>query len=224
MTKLNTAFAFALSGLLAACGAAQETKKAAAEKITFTFEDAAVGAAPKGWTVAETKGDGTPAAWKVEAAKDEPARKQVLKVESKNKEAVFNLLLSGTSYAANLVLSVKVKADTGEDDRGGGVVWRAKDADNYYVTRWNPLEKNIRLYKVEAGKRTMLKSADVDADPKTWQEIKVHHAGEKIRVELGGKEVLAAEDATFKEGGKVGFWTKADASTFFDDLEISWTK
>jgi hypothetical protein len=219
-----TAFSlFASGGALVA----QETKKGDdkdKEKAVFKFDDATVGETPKGFTVAETKGGGTPATWKVEAMKDDSKAKHAVRVETKNKEAVFNLLLSDKSYAADLEVSVKVKSDTGEDDRGGGLLWRAKDADNYYTTRWNPLEKNIRLYKVEGGKRTMLKSMEIEADAKTWHELEVEHKADRIKVSFDGKEVLVAEDATFKDGGKVGLWTKADASTWFDDLEIELKK
>jgi hypothetical protein len=194
------------------------------EKASFTFDDGTPGALPKGFTVAETKGAGTPATWKVETLKDDAKHKNAVKVDSKNKEGVFNVLLSEKTYGPDLEISVDIKAGSGEDDQGGGLVWRAKDANNYYITRWNPLEKNIRLYKVEGGVRTMFKSADVVADPKEWHEIEVAQTGAKIVVELDDKEVLTTDDSTFKEGGKVGLWTKADASSWFDNLVIEWKK
>jgi len=33
---------------------------------------------------------------------------------------------------------------------------------------------------------------------------------------LDGKKYLETKDDTFKEAGKVGLWTKADAQTLFD--------
>jgi hypothetical protein len=35
-----------------------------------------------------------------------------------------------------------------------------------------------------------------------------------------GKELFKVKDDTFKEGGLVGVWTKADAQTYFDDLTV----
>ena len=58
-------------------------------------------------------------------------------------------------------LSVKMSAVAGREDQGGGLVWRAKDAKNYYVARFNPLEDNFRVYKVVNGKRSEMKSAEV---------------------------------------------------------------
>ena len=35
---------------------------------------------------------------------------------------------------------------------------------------------------------------------------------------LGGRTALDWSDETFKDGGKVGVWTKADSVTLFDDF------
>jgi hypothetical protein len=204
---------------------APETKKTEETKVSINFDDAMTGLVPKGWTVAETKSDGAPATWRVEALKDDPTHKNAVKVDSKNKEAVFNLLMTDASYAADLDFSVAIKSGTGEDDRGGGILWRAKDADNYYITRWNPLEKNIRLYRVEAGTRTTIKSVDgIEADAKAWHTIAVSHRGKKITVKFDDKAVIETEDDALKDGGRVGLWTKADASSWFDDVVISAAK
>jgi hypothetical protein len=36
----------------------------------------------------------------------------------------------------------------GKADMGGGIIWRAADDRNYYLTLANPLEQNIRIYRV----------------------------------------------------------------------------
>ena len=74
--------------------------------------------------------------------------------KAKNDDATFNVALSRARSYKDLDLSVRLKAVAGEVDRGGGVVWRAKDKNNYYICRYNPLEDNFRVYKVEDGKRT----------------------------------------------------------------------
>jgi hypothetical protein len=220
----TAAFLILSACALAQAGGAESRPAGEATKVTFNFDSEKAGQRPAGWTVAETKGAGTPATWTVEAVKDDPKRKQAAKVQTANKEAVFNLLLSEAAYKADLTIKVSVLSGTGEDDQGGGLFWRAKDADNYYVTRWNPLEKNLRLYKVVAGKRSILKSAEIVADPKTWHDITVVHEGSKIAVSFDGKVVAEAEDSDLKDAGKIGLWTKADACTWFDDLEVTTRK
>jgi hypothetical protein len=144
----------------------------------------------------------------------------VLAVETQSGEATFNLLLSDATSPADLDLSVRILARSGDMDRGGGLVWRAKDADNYYVTRWNPLENNLRLYKVERGKRTMFQSVDVKSDPAAWHRLQVMMHGKKMTVTFDEKTRVEHEDETFSGPGQIGLWTKADASCSFDSLEV----
>lgn len=144
----------------------------------------------------------------------------VLYQKAKNDDATFNVaLVQGTSYK-DLDLSVKLKAVAGEIDRGGGLVWRAKDVKNYYIARYNPLEDNFRVYKVQGGKRTMFKGDKVPGDEK-WHTLRVTMVGAKITCHLDGKKLLEAEDSTFPEAGMIGLWSKADAQSYFDDLSIS---
>jgi hypothetical protein len=192
--------------------------------VDLNFEDADVGGLPKGWTVAETNGSGTPATWRVAETDCAPSGRHVLRLESKNPSGTFNLLLSDKELPADIDVEVKIHADSGSEDQGGGLVWRARDANNYYVARWNPLEKNLRLYKVVDGKRTMFKSVTVDPDPKAWHTLEAKMTGKKIDIELDGKTLLTHEDDSFTGGGKVGLWSKADASSSFDNLEVSWPR
>ena len=103
-------------------------------------------------------------------------------------------LAEGTTYK-NVDLSVKLRAVAGELDRGGGVVWRAKDKKNYYICRYNPLEDNFRVYKVVDGVRTMFKNAKTAGDEK-WHSLRVTMAGPKITCYLDGQKMLEADDAS----------------------------
>ncbi len=144
----------------------------------------------------------------------------VLAQKAKNDDDTFNVVLvDGTRYK-DLDLSVRLKAVAGELDRGGGLVWRAKDKDNYYIARYNPLEDNFRVYKVEAGKRTQFQSAKVPGDTK-WHTLRVTMSGTKITCYLDGKKLLEADDSTFPDAGKIGLWSKADAQSYFDDLNVA---
>jgi hypothetical protein len=116
-------------------------------------------------------------------------------------------------------LSVRVKAVAGELDQGGGVIWRAVDKNNYYIARYNPLEDNFRVYKVEGGKRTQFQSAKVPGD-KSWHVLRVTMVGAKITCYLDGTKYLEAEDSTFPAAGKIGLWSKADAQSDFDNLSV----
>src|ERR1700682_2960464 len=106
-------------------------------KRSWTFDDDAAGQLAKGFT--NEVGE-----WSVVASDKGKALAQ----SAKNANAVFNITLIGDTNAKDVDLSVRMKAVAGETDQGGGLVWRAKDAKNYYLARYNPLEDNFRLYKV----------------------------------------------------------------------------
>ncbi len=185
----------------------------------FDFEAERIGEAPDGWLVAETGGSGDPANWRV---MDFAGARVVAVYGERTSTSNFNLLVSHRDFPADLGLAVKLRSVEGREDRGGGLLWRARDANNYYVARWNPLERNLRLYKVESGVRSVLSSVDVQCDADRWHELAVRAQGELQEVSFDGEKLFTVRDATFGAAGKVGLWSKADARTNFDDLRVDW--
>lgn len=180
----------------------------AVDQQTWNFDAEKPGTIAKGIT-------GEVGSWQV--AKD--GDNLVLAQTAKSERRAYNLaLVDGTSYK-DLDLSVRVKANSGEIDQGGGLVWRAKDKENYYIARFNPLEENFRVYKVEAGKRTQLDHADAPRDA-NWHTLRITMKGREITGYLDGKKLLVAEDSTFPAAGRIGLWSKADACSYFDDLTV----
>lgn len=132
----------------------------------------------------------------------------------------YNLLWRESPRLADVELEVRVRAVSGVEDQGGGPAWRVMGEDDYYVTRWNPLEDNFRVYSVVEGVRTELASAEVKADPAEWHTLGVRHVGTRITCSFDGRELLSVEDTALAAAGGVGLWTKADACTAFDDLRV----
>ncbi len=189
----------------------------------WTFDAVPVGHPPSGWAAEATNPSGTPAAWQVQPG-DETSRGRVLAVETARdaSRGVFNLCWTRGVAFRDGTLSVRVRADRGTIDQGGGPIWRARDARNYYIARYNPLEKNFRVYVVKDGTRRQLATApDLDIPAGRWFLVTVVHRGDRIACHLDGKPLLEATDATFPEAGGVGLWTKADAATSFDDLVVT---
>lgn len=175
---------------------------------TWDFESDSDGAPAAGFTV--ELGD-----WKVGGE----AGRHTLEQTADSPRRSYNLVLADHTSYTNLDITVKVQANAGEIDQGGGPIWRAQDRDNYYLARYNPLESNVRLYKVEAGRRTQLDHAEAPAD-KEWHTIRITTRGREIVGYLDGQRLLVAEDSTFLGAGKVGLWSKADARSSFDDLSV----
>jgi hypothetical protein len=158
--------------------------------------------------------------WKIVADGSAPSKPNVFAQIAKNERPVFNVALAPDTSYANLDISVQLKSIAGQIDQGGGVVWRARDAKNYYIARYNPLEDNYRVYKVEEGRRTQLGTAEVKRS-EGWHTLRVTMNGDHIECLYDGKKYLDISDSTFKSAGMIGLWSKADAQTHFDDLIVS---
>jgi len=176
----------------------------------WRFDDEKVGELPRGFS--SEAGE-----WKV-VAKPSGGGK-ALAQWAHSARPVFNVaLIRDTSYR-DVEVSVELKADAGKIDQGGGLVWRARDGKNYYIARYNPLENNLRVYKVVDGVRTQLGTADAPGD-RGWHALRIAMAGSLIECFFDGRKHLEARDGTFSDAGMIGTWTKADAQTLFDNLSV----
>ena len=192
----------------------------------WDFEDDPAGSPPEGWKVETTNPRGPHATWKIMADPDAPSGQNVLTLTSPNHDfgGAYNLCWTDGIRFKDGTLEVNVRANTGEEDQGGGPIWRAKDKNNYYIARYNPLENNFRLYYVKNGARKMLASAShLKINAGEWFTIRIVHNGPHIEGWLRGNKFLEVEDSTFTESGGVGLWTKADAATSFDDFSLVFT-
>ena len=137
----------------------------------------------------------------------------------KGAEHAYKLLLINGTESSDLELSVSLLPIEGKADMGGGLIWRATDDRNYYLTRANPLEQNIRIYRVIKGVRHLLLNFDHIINVKNWHTLGVSHRGCQIHVFFDGTPVFDLCDETLTSG-RVGLWTKSDAVTYFDNLEL----
>src|SRR5437868_6575183 len=180
---------------------------------TITFDDVKTGAPPPGWTATQT-GSGT-AKWGVEKDDSAPSKPNVLKQSG---QATFPICIKDDTNLKNGFVEVKFKPVAGKEDQAGGVIWRAKDSDNYYIARANALEGNVTIYHTIKGKRTEKKRTNMKVASGEWHALRVDFSGAHFTVTFDGKKAIEWADETFKDAGKVGVWTKADSVTLFDDF------
>ena len=179
------------------------------------FDKDKAGVAPPDWTCGVT-GSGKPR-WTVEADPDAPSAPNVL-MQSGAGDFPW-CVRTGTAVQDGFV-EVKFKPIRGRDDQAGGVVWRWKDGNNYYVARANALESNVSLYYTEGGSRRTLKYVDAQVAANAWHVLRVEFKRTSIQVQLDGKALIQFEDAHIAGTGAVGVWTKADSVTAFDDFRF----
>jgi len=196
--------AIAMGGLLAAGGALGQT---------IGFDTETPGTLPAAWVQGVT-GKGAPR-WAVRQDASAPSAPNVLQQSG---SGTFPWCVLRSSSLENGYVEVKFKSLAGKEDQAGGVVWRWKDGDNYYVARANALENNVSLYYTANGRRNTLKYVDAPVPPNVWHTLRVEFAGSQIRVALNGKTYIDLIDAHIGGTGAVGLWTKADSVTAFDDF------
>jgi hypothetical protein len=185
---------------------------------TVNFDQDKTGALPAAWKSGVT-GRGSPK-WAVEKDDTAPTPPNVLKQSG---SGTFPWCVKSDAVVENGFVEVKFKPISGREDAAGGVVWRWKDGDNYYVARANALEDNVSLYYTQGGRRSTIKYVNAPVAKNQWHTLKVEFAGKSIRVALDGKIYIEQEDDHISGAGAVGVWTKADSVTAFDDFTYSST-
>jgi hypothetical protein len=180
---------------------------------TINFDNDKPGGLPAQWSAGVT-GRGTPK-WAVEADAAAPSKPHVLKQSG---SGTLPWCVVKSSALADGYVEVKFKSIAGREDQAGGLVWRFKNGDNYYVARANALENNVSLYYTENGSRKTLKYVDAPVPGNVWHTLRVEFAGAAIKVILNGKTYIETRDNHITGAGAAGVWTKADSVTAFDDF------
>lgn len=194
---------------------------ATAGEMTVTFDGEA--SLPAGWQTGITgKGE---AKWEVVSHDSAPSPPRVLRQSG---EATFAWAVKTDALIRDGFVEVKFMAVGGKEDQAGGLVFRFRDRNNYYVVRANALENNVVLYKTVDGKRSALQvkgratgyGVKAAVEKGAWHLLRVEFEGHGFAVLLNGKRLFEAEDDTITDAGAVGVWTKADSVTLFDDFRF----
>jgi hypothetical protein len=191
----------------------------AAHAENETFDATRPGALPEGWEAGVT-GKGAPR-WAGGEDPTAPSPKHVLRQSG---QGTFPWCVKRDATLADGFVEVKLKPIRGKEDQAGGLVWRWKDGNHYYVARANALENNVSLYYTANGKRNTIKYVDAPVPSNAWHTLRVEFAGRRIKVMLNGKTYIELEDGHIGGPGAVGVWTKADSVTSFDDFSYGKAK
>jgi hypothetical protein len=139
--------------------------------------------------------------------------------------AAFGWAVLSASSLRDGFVQARFKPISGREDQAGGLVWRWRDADNYYVARANALENNVVAYKVVGGRRISIAPVGTPAGTYgveakvasgAWHTLRVEFQGADATVVFDAKRLFTVRDDTFREVGKIGVWSKADSTTEFE--------
>src|SRR6266702_2271918 len=188
-----------------------------AQIVRLASPEAAAGAPPQSCRPALT-GEGGPVAWQVLLVHNKAALAEMSRVGVDNR---FPLCVVDTVKASDVELGVSFTPIAGKIDQAAGLMFRVKDANNYYVVRANALENNVNLYHVTKGIRRQIAGVNVPVLAGKIQQLGVRIEGDTIKVSFEGRPLINVNDRTIQGSGAVGLWTKADSLTAFYELTIS---
>jgi hypothetical protein len=153
-------------------------------------------AALGGWALSETGGDAT--------------------------DLHFPLCISAQTVARDVDATLRFKAVGGRHVRAAGLVLRAQSANDYYVVRADALEGKVQLYRMQRGRRALIKSQDdVAIASDQWHALRVILKGSNFEVSLDDKPLFKATDASLPMAGTVGVWSQADSLIRFGSLLVA---
>jgi hypothetical protein len=131
-------------------------------------------------------------------------------------------IYDGDSYR-DFKATTRFKIISGIAEQMAGLVFRFQNNSNFYVVRVSSLGQNIRFYKVVNGVRSDPIGPMFKVPAGEWHTLGVQCDGNKINVFFDDRPVMPTlNDTSFNEG-KVGFWTKSDALSYFADLTVDYT-
>jgi hypothetical protein len=213
-----------IASLQLSLGAVVAQAETASLALVWNFDREQPGTFPSEFSIG-TLFDGRPAGdWQVLATERAKSPPHVLaQLMAKGAEHAYKVTLVKGTVASDLTLQVSFLPIQGNADMGGGLIWRVADDRNYYLARANPLEQNIRVYRVVKGVRHLLENFDQTITVKQWHTLRITHQGCRVNVFYDDKQVFDLCDKTF-HAGMIGLWTKSDAVTYFDDLQLQHIK
>ena len=205
-------------------------------EIKFDFGEFAADQTPPGFH-SIVSGKGKPGVWKVIMDEVPPllppltaqapmvTRRAVLAQLSQDPaDERFPLLIYDGETFGDFKLTTRFKIVGGGLEQMAGIAFRIQNETNFYVLRASALGNNFRFYKVVNGERGNLIGPEVAIAKGVWHELALECRGNQISSSLDGKELIPPlTDNTFSSG-KIGFWTKSDAVSYFTDTKIDYTR
>src|SRR6185369_6391677 len=140
------------------------------------FEADAIGQPPAGFEFART-GSGAEGRWIVRTEKGAEKNHVLAQDSTDTTDNRFPVAVLEEGTYKDVALSVRARPLAGHVDQGFGLVWRYRDANNYYVTRCNADEDNCTIYHTVDGKRRSFLSQGVPVAKNTWHTLRVEATG-----------------------------------------------
>jgi hypothetical protein len=119
--------------------------------------------------------------------------------------------------------STRFSAVSGVAEQMAGLVFRYQNPSNFDVVRISVLGKNIACYKVVNGEIVSPYLQPLQISAGSWHTLEVDCSGIYVDCLVDGQDILKVIPDKLTLTGKIGFWTKSDAVTYFADATVDYT-
>jgi hypothetical protein len=204
-------------------------------EIKFDFSNLSAGSTPTNF-VSALAGGGEAGDWKIVLDDVPPlltpltdmapnvSKRAVLAQTSRDATGDrYPLFIYDRETFTDFKFSTRFKIVDGVVEQMAGIVFRYQNASNFYVLRASALGKNIGFYQMVNGQIMTPTKQTMEISTNVWHELEVDCSGIYIECSLDGQKVLPTITDKSQPEGKVGFWTKSDAVSYFCDAEVDYT-
>jgi hypothetical protein len=186
----------------------------------INFDTGPLGKTPPEWTSVSSRGRASQ--WEIRRDGSAPTQPYVFaQLSNDSGPDRLPIAILKTMSLRDGEVSVRIKPVSGHDVKGGGIVWRYRDENNYYLARASSIEKTVAVYKVQNGQRIpLIAMARHEIPANDWSILKVALRGTRFQIYLDHRRILQGWDNTYTGFGQVGLATVGDSVAYFDDFRV----
>jgi hypothetical protein len=186
----------------------------------INFDTGPLGKTPPEWTSVSSRGRASQ--WEIRRDGSAPTQPYVFaQLSNDSGPDRLPIAILKTMSLRDGEVSVRIKPVSGHDVKGGGIVWRYRDENNYYLARASSIEKTVAVYKVQNGQRIpLIAMARHEIPANDWSILKVALRGTRFQIYLDHRRILQGWDNTYTGFGQVGLCTVGDSVAYFDDFRV----
>ena len=187
----------------------------------WTFNNDQAESAPSGFS-GDTVGNGSDGVWKIKTDSSAPSGPQTLVLKPGcQQDSCYHLLLADDTNVEFLDLSVRMKMELGASEGKAGLVFSAKDNQNFYAVVVTPETNTLQTYLVQDGQAKLLGEEKILPMEGEWHFLRIHRISyishHPIECYFDNQLILHLSDSTLGEG-KVGLVTMGKGAFAFDNL------
>jgi hypothetical protein len=134
----------------------------------------------------------------------------------------FPMLIYDGEAFRDFKLTTRFKIVSGAAEQMAGIVFRFQNASNFYVVRASALGQNLRFYKMVNGQFVDPFTLGTNIAVGVWHTLTVQCEGIQINCKLDDGLTMPLQVPNTFATGKIGFWTMADAVSYFGDTTIDY--